>query len=144
VSHLTGTEVICALREAVAARTAELESDWQGLQQAKSTATKSTAGDKHETARAHVQREMDQLASSIARLKTWRSAVFPPHEPPVFQSDLGLFVVAIPFGKFSVGQRDAMAISGISPLGSALLQAETTEGTGEIIWRGRACRFTLR
>jgi hypothetical protein len=92
--------------------------------------TKSSAGDKHETARARMQSEHEKLSYMLSQLADQykileridlnRSADSISSESLVV-TDKETFFLSIPVGKFTVGGRDIYGISAASPIGQKLI-----------------------
>jgi len=104
--------------------------DIASAEESRNTATKSSAGDKHETGRALVQIELNnlekQLSSNLA-LKNSLSQV-PDSENretiafgSLIKTDQGLFFISVSLGKIMVGSETCYALSPAAPLGNALL-----------------------
>lgn len=88
--------------------------------------SKSTSGDKHETGRAMIHLEQEQLTKQLGELSTQMSQVlnlkiFEPkpnvHSGSIVKTDKGNFFFGIAIGKIQVDNTSFMAISLISPLG---------------------------
>src|SRR5690554_608822 len=104
--------------------------DIASAEESRNTATKSSAGDKHETGRALVQIELNnlekQLSSNLA-LKNSLSQV-PDSENretiafgSLIKTDQGLFFISVSLGKIMVGSETCYALSPAALLGNALL-----------------------
>ena len=65
--------VVVALRTALTAAMQDARSAMEGLSSSLGKETKSTAGDKHETGRAMVQREMEQAGGRLARCEAMQA-----------------------------------------------------------------------
>lgn len=92
--------------------------------------TKSSLGDKHETARARMQSELEKLSWQMDELKGQyellqkfdkeRSTDRITHQNLV-RTNKGLFFLAIPLGKVELEGKLVFVISSISPLGKKLV-----------------------
>lgn len=98
--------------------------------------SKSTAGDKHETARAMMQIEQEKLGNQLKILETQQQFLqrLDPNVHPekisngsLVQTDKGWIYVSIPLGKISVDDVDVMCISPQSPLGVKMMGKKTGE-----------------
>jgi transcription elongation GreA/GreB family factor len=101
----------------------ELESDSQND-------SKSSAGDKHETARAMMQLEQEKLSVQLRELlgqKVTLESIDPSIHPSeiikgsVVLTDRGILFIGIALGKIVAGNATIVCISPVSPLGALLL-----------------------
>lgn len=91
--------------------------------------SKSTAGDKHETARAMMQQEQRRLGEQLreaemqrgilARLKNEGSWTIIA-EGSLVVTDKSLFYISVPIGKITLEKTDIFVISSLSPLAKKL------------------------
>ncbi len=97
------------------------------LKEAAANETKSTAGDKHETALAMVQLEQEKLSKQISSLldqKALLSSIdlskqhYIVSNGSLVETNKGLFYFAIPLGKLSVDEISLNLISIQSPIGN--------------------------
>jgi transcription elongation GreA/GreB family factor len=91
---------------------------------------KSSAGDKHETARAMMQIEQEKATKQMNEVLEMKSII---EKIGTFQiistiglgslvkTNIGYFYIAIPIGKLQITQHEVFVISPKSPLGSKLL-----------------------
>lgn len=91
--------------------------------------TKSTAGDKHETARAMLQLEQEKLGKQIKEWELVKESVEKlSHNinmlanSQLIETDKGLFFVYCHLGKIEFNGQTVMGISPASPLGNELLK----------------------
>lgn len=98
--------------------------------------TKSSVGDKHETARARMQFEQEKLKYQLLELKEQAKELqrIDLNAKPVqigfgtlVTTNKGLFFMAIPLGKIEVEEKEIYVISLSSPLGLALKSKTLTE-----------------
>jgi transcription elongation GreA/GreB family factor len=92
--------------------------------------SKSSAGDKHETARAMMQlehenlsRQLDELQkekNELARIDIGSSAVI--HKGSLIQTNRGLLFLSVAMGKVVVDGAEVIILSPQSPLGKKLLE----------------------
>jgi len=121
----------------------EIRAAMDAVQQSANSETKSTAGDKHETARAMAQLEVEMLSKqleevnkSIALLKripTITTSTFVQHGS-VVKTSIGTFYLSVGLGNFSVEGKNIMSISTESPLAMAIIGKQPGE---KIEWRGQ-------
>lgn len=121
----------------------EIRAAMDAVQQSANSETKSTAGDKHETARAMAQLEVEMLSKqleevnkSIALLKriptnTTSSSV---QHGSVVETSIGTFYLSVGLGNLIVAGKNIMAISTDSPLAMAIMGKQAGE---KIEWRGK-------
>jgi transcription elongation GreA/GreB family factor len=94
--------------------------------------TKSTAGDKYETARAMLHIEQDNIRRQIAEVKA-QKAVLDGFDPQIHRETIGLgslvktnagyYYLSVAIGKLSINGQPIIALSPQSPLGSKLTGA---------------------
>jgi transcriptional regulator of heat shock response len=100
--------------------------------------SKSTAGDKHETARAMMQIEQEKLGNQLNLLEQ-QQQVLNRLDPSVkseivvngslVKTNQGWIYISIPLGKITVGGESVMCLSVQSPLGQKLLGKNTSDQT---------------
>lgn len=111
-------------------RIEQYRQDIASAEESRNTATKSSAGDKHETGRALMQIELNnlenQLSTNIA-LKHNLNQV-PALENPktigfgsLIKTDQGLFFISVSLGKLTSGKDFCYALSPAAPLGNAFI-----------------------
>jgi transcription elongation GreA/GreB family factor len=108
----------------------ELQFQMKELVASAANDSKSTAGDKHETARAMMQQEQEHLGKQLKEVETQRN-----HLTMVFKEDSSefvgegslvktpdnLFFIAIPMGKVVIEETPVFVMSAHSPLCKVLL-----------------------
>ena len=108
----------------------ELNSALVNATEAANNETKSTAGDKHETARAMMQLEQEKLGHQLKELLAQKSEfekidISKPSlqiaKGTLIQSDKGFLFLSIGLGKIVVKGKTIFAISAQSPLGIKLM-----------------------
>lgn len=124
-------------------RISHLESVLQDLRDSASNETKSTAGDKHETALAMLQLEQENKRRQLAEMLQQR-AVFNRIDPSVpnnvisngalVETDAGYFYISVALGKAIISDKTIFALSISSPLGKAMAQHP---GKGTVEMNGR-------
>jgi ElaB/YqjD/DUF883 family membrane-anchored ribosome-binding protein len=102
----------------------------QQLQESLFSESKSSAGDKHETARAMVQIELEQaskqlkevelLINNFEKIKTIsRTSI---GLGSLIETNLGWFYLSIPLGKVQVDQKEVFCLGQTAPISNLLLQ----------------------
>ena len=98
--------------------------------------TKSSAGDKHETARARMQSEYEKLAWQLDEVKGQltlleridvKQNVAAVSNGNIVHTNKGVFFIAIPLGKVELDEKIVYVISPISPLGKKLIGLKVNE-----------------
>ena len=102
----------------------------KSTEESKLSETKSSAGDKHETGRAMMQREEAQnkaqlakaleLKNTLSRLN-FKTSISRIEFGSLVTTDQGVYYLSIGLGKIEVEGNEHFAISPVSPLGSALM-----------------------
>lgn len=117
------------------------------IQDAANSETKSTAGDKHDTARAMMQIDVEYTSKQLMeaqKLMTTLYQIQPDKNCSIVQlgalvsTNSGDYYIAISIGKVSIESNDYWIISPSSPIGSALLglkKGDTTTFNG--------CKFKI-
>jgi len=109
----------------LAERRLGIERDLNDITDSASTETKSSVGDKHETARARMQEEQARLQQQFHEIKTQEAELEKIRqiniEEKVSQgsvvfTNLGVFFIAIALGKLRLGQDHIQVVSARSPL----------------------------
>ena len=100
------------------------------INNSKSSATKSTAGDKHETGRAMMERELALSESQLSKTQLLKHSLLKISETKASEevgvgtfvkADGIFFLIGVPFGAVIVNGEKCYAISSASPIGSQLL-----------------------
>lgn len=122
--------------EVVSAKIKELKEEILDLQEAMNTDGKSTVGDKHETNRAIIQNEIEQLGKQLSaheqHLRVFQGIDFDHKHDDV---ESGTFVITnkyhlflgISIGKLNVEGDDVQFVSMESPIAQALLRKRVGE-----------------
>ncbi|MDZ4823979.1 MAG: hypothetical protein SH856_11015 [Flavobacteriales bacterium] len=112
---------------------ADLQKALNDLQQDTTNDSKSSAGDKHETSRAHMQIEYARISNMKSEALQQKSVLDKINleliSPRISQGSLikienGLFFLSIPLGKIEVEGTCIVVLSPQSPLGTKLLGAK--------------------
>lgn len=107
-----------------------LQADMVVLQESRQADTKSSAGDKHETARAMVDQELQQLNQQREKAQRNQSELQQLTEAPcdtaargaAVETDRIIYFISISFGKLPVeGAKPVYALSPVSPAAQAML-----------------------
>lgn len=95
--------------------------------------SKSSAGDKHETARAMMQIEQEKLITQFNeadRQLEILASINPDEEVKsvrtgaLVETNKGMLFLSIPLGKITIKNSDIMVISAIAPLAKAMMNAK--------------------
>lgn len=117
-------------------RLAQLEGQLLDLRAGAESEGKSTAGDKHETGRAMMHLEQEQLQKQIAEFHLQMQMLQSIRHVNDFRSvrngslvstDKGIFYIAIGLGKITFDNQPLFVISASSPLGQAFIGKEPNE-----------------
>lgn len=120
----------------LAERIASLKQQLHELVEGAKNDSKSTAGDKHETARAMMQIEQEKLSNQLSLLRTQEQTIqrIDPEAKSetvvngsLVKTNRGWIYVSIPLGKIKVGGEDVMCLSAQSPLGQQLMGKKAEE-----------------
>jgi len=107
------------------------------------SATKSSAGDKHETGRAMLQLEQEKLGKSYAEaekiMQLLLRVVIEKTYAQIkvgclFKTEQGLFLLAASFGKIRFEEQDVFILGPSAPISQALLNKSVGD---EIEWQGK-------
>lgn len=107
-----------------------LQADIMALQESRQADTKSSAGDKHETARAMVDQELQQLNQQREKAQRNQSELRQLTDAPceaaargaAVETDRSIYFISISFGKLPVnGGKPVYALSPVSPAAQAML-----------------------
>ena len=96
-----------------------LEAALKELTEGAANEGKSSAGDKHETARAMAQLEQEKLGKQLNELQQQR-AVLEKNNGQLLQTSRGILFVCIALGRIEVEGKTVMVLSPQSPLGALL------------------------
>ena len=108
----------------------QLEADMVALQESRQADTKSSAGDKHETSRAMVDRELEQLIQQREKALRNQSELQQLTEAPyevaargaAVEAERIIYFISISFGKLPMdGAKPVYALSPVSPAAQAML-----------------------
>lgn len=114
----------------VTERSGRLQALLDELRESIKNETKSTVGDKHETARAHLQIEQEQTGRQLQELLDQKAILdkiaMSVHTIGITQGSLvltnrGYFFISVAAGKIVVDDVTVFTLSALSPLGSRLM-----------------------
>ena len=131
------SEVIATAKDTFYKKRSELERHIDDVQRSANQESKSSVGDKYETARAMAQNEVFMLQSQLAALRTeletFENTNFEKggqlhiNSGSLVETTMGWFLLSSGLGKIMVNGKPAMCISMNSPLGKTL----TGKNSGE-------------
>ena len=106
-----------------------LRSEQVQLEESKGSATKSSAGDKHETGRAMMEQELTRIQGQIESTRKQLNEVGQMPTNPMSEvvwgaavkTKQGIYFVSVPLGRVKESEEPLFAISAGSPLGHLLL-----------------------
>lgn len=120
-----------SMHEIIDTRIDEYQNTIASLNESRNTATKSSAGDKHETSRALMQTEMDNIQKQLAatlelkqRLLQMPDTTLETGYGSLIKTNKGFFYLSIGLGRMSFSNHNFIAISPTSPLGNLFLGAK--------------------
>ncbi|MBL7931968.1 MAG: hypothetical protein JNL60_08700 [Bacteroidia bacterium] len=96
-----------------------LGQDVEELKRSMETETKSSVGDKHETARARMQAEEEKLSLRMREI-TDQTMQMVRTGKKLIVTDKEMFLLAVALGKIEFEGKTVFAISPVSPIGSVL------------------------
>ncbi len=118
--------ILSHLKEMIAGKISDVEIEIDQLVVSRDSDTKSSAGDKHETSREMVQREIENSKLQLSRFLEWRSELEKVDVKKEFSSvqqgalvetNQGFFFFGIGLGKLEIAGEMVFAISLASPIG---------------------------
>lgn len=121
--------LVAACAQQIAGKLQALEDGMKALAEAAENDSKSTAGDKHETARAMVQLEQERMGKQLKEAQEqaqefqridFQRIVVQVAPGALVQTPQAWFLIAIPLGKVVLNGQTVFVISPQSPLGKAL------------------------
>ncbi len=107
-----------------------IETEIAQLTESRNSETKSTVGDKYETARAMAERELQQLKIRFARMKEHKIALDKIANKTennlavlgsLVTTNKFIYFLSIPYGKLAIDGTTVLVISPASPIGKLLL-----------------------
>jgi hypothetical protein len=128
--------VLAVIEKTLMAKRADLQLALTDLQQGMADDTKSSAGDKYETARAMSQQEMEKIGSQLAETNRQLALLSGLKDLPASETiqngslvkiDSGTLFIGIPLGQLIVEEQLVFCISAAAPLAQALLGKKVGE-----------------
>ena len=117
------------IKEEIDFRVKKIQTALNQQKESLKTASESTAGDKHNTARAMMHIEEEKLEKQLAQLITLKKLIAKVHPSKkstsitlgsLVETNKGWLYIAVPIGKISIHGIDIMGVSLASPIGQAL------------------------
>lgn len=127
------TAAVQACRQLLERRVSDLQENMRGLSEAAAMDSKSTAGDKHETARAMVQLDQERTGQQLKEAEQqwseflkidFQKTISLVSPGSLVQTDKGWFLIAQALGKIQVEEQPVFVISIQAPLGKAFSGAK--------------------
>jgi transcription elongation GreA/GreB family factor len=129
MTHLSKEKIIATCNVLLQGKITDLNAALNSVNEAANNETKSTAGDKHETAKAIMQLEQEKLSNQLTLLNTQlndlqkidtnkQHAVI--GNGSVVKTNNGILFIGVGLGKIKVADLDIFAISPLSPLANLL------------------------
>lgn len=143
---MTKSTVLQAATQQLQTRLHQLATDLQHLRQDQANETKSSAGDKYETARAMAQQEIDKLLRQKHESETqlqFLAAIDPLKIMPIampgalLRTSAETYFLSIPLGKLDTPEGICWCLSPQSPLGQVLLGTHPGDVRS---WQGKEIR----
>ena len=122
-------EIKCHLERRIEEKLTQIQNQINDLRSDMNSESKSTAGDKHETGRAMIQQEMENLGKQA---ELWSQMQMQAQQLPekdsfkielgsLFEMDKLWFYVSVSFGKIMFDNKEIHCLSASSPLIQAIL-----------------------
>ncbi len=107
----------------------ELRDEQSQLEESKGSATKSSAGDKHETGRAMMEQELTHIQGQIESIRKQLIELGQMPNSPMavvawgaaVRTRQGIYFLSVPLGRIKEAKEPLFAISAASPLGQLML-----------------------
>ena len=115
---------------------ADMEHSLQDLVAGMTDDTKSSAGDKHETARAMAQLEQEKINNQLSAVKSQLQVLqqldisilsLKAYNGSLIKSDKGYLFLSVAIGKIVVNEQTVIVLSSQSPLGKLLMGRQVNE-----------------
>lgn len=129
MTHLSKEKVIAVCNVLLQQKITNLHTALNSVNEAAGNETKSTAGDKHETAKAMMQLEQEKLSNQLSILKSQlnelqKIQVDTQHNiignGSIVKTNNGILFIGIGLGKLKIEEAEVFAISSLSPLANLL------------------------
>ena len=128
---LLKSDVVEACHQLLESKISTLRQGLEDIKLSLENETKSSVGDKHETARARMQHEQSKLEQQMLELLSqvrelgkvnYAKNNISPAFGSVIYTNNGIFFICIALGKIAIKGTEVFVISPLSPLGKQLLQ----------------------
>lgn len=118
------SKLLQALKGIVSERLTEIEDQLAALSEALNSSSKSSAGDKHETSRAMVHLEQEQLSKQLLQYQSHLAGISKVPDlttstvqyGSLIETNKGLYFIAVGLGKQTVLGKDVFCLSGNAPI----------------------------
>lgn len=126
------------IRKEIDFRIFKLQQALKSQKESLSSASESTAGDKHNTSRAMMHMEEEKLGQQMIQLEQLKRLIqkINPENTlltiglgSLVKTNRGWLYIAVPLGKIMIQEQELMAISLASPIGQALKEKKVGEST---------------
>jgi transcription elongation GreA/GreB family factor len=123
-------KIIIECKKHLDVKKASLLGSLEEINESLTSETKSSAGDKHETARSKMQFEQGKLNSQLAELNDLVNELEKINPQAiaetiftgtVVETNNGTFFIAVPLGKIKIEEREVYVISAQSPIGKLMM-----------------------
>ncbi len=122
-------QLIDLCQQAIDKKIAECTSAIALARESSKEETKSSAGDKYETARAMIQQEIDKYSLQLQDAEKQKAIIstLPLNEDTIIRNgslvitNKGSFFISISLGQLAVDNKNYFAISALSPIGAILM-----------------------
>lgn len=140
---LNKQEVLRAVKEDLANRINLLQLSFDDANEALTSETKSSAGDKHETGRAMAQLEQEKLSGQLANLMQLKEGLSRINATATYQTiqfgsivktSNGIFFFSVGMGQIEVNNNNVFTLSITTPLGKQLSGKKAGD---EIVFNGK-------
>lgn len=125
------TQLVEAIKNEINKRQSSIQLAIEQAQESANEETKSTAGDKHDTARAMAQLEVEKMGKQLAEINKLKK-VIPLLNPQLKEGKIELgsvvltnqqnYYLSLSMGQLTIGDLSFYAISPMTPIGQLLLQ----------------------
>jgi transcription elongation GreA/GreB family factor len=131
-------QVIIACSEMISSKLKQLQAILNQINEASANETKSTAGDKHETAKAMLQLEQEKLGKQIWRLQLQQNELNKIDankihtiisNGSVIKTGTNYLFIGVGLGKIKVQETEVIALSAMSPLATQLMGLKANDKT---------------
>ena len=127
------SSLLSSLEQHLLRQKQDFDKQYQAILESKNSDTKSSMGDKYETSREMAQGELDKLQLSMHHIQVHLAIVQQLNPNAAYQkidlgalvsTESGIFLIAIPLGKWNIEDQTCFIISAQSPIGQQLVGKE--------------------